>query len=540
VAAKQRFRRVLSACAVAAGVALLGSTPRGQTYWTRSFLGDYAPRAIEQGISPDLTHAPGTSETRIKASVRPANRLQDAMGASGAVYVPGRVIVKFRDNTTGTSRISAMSALSRGSAPVSQPDHANFDVVQIGLGEDAEAVAESFRQRPEVEYAQPAYRVRSRLRPNDPFFRDGSQWNLTQIHLESAWDIQPAAGSAIVVALLDTGIAYKSTTVRMHASAFSLDEDGFVGPPGGSGTQYPALGDLTLSYTAASQLVPAGRFVAPFDFIWNDSSPIDFDGHGTHVSGTIGQTTNDGVGTAGVAFNVKLMPVKVLDSTWDDIFGSPNFSSDDTIARGIRYATDNGAKIINMSLGRTGPRAPVIEDAMRYAVSRGVFIAVAGGNEFEEGNPVEVIAEIASRVNGAVSVGAVDPARNHAYYSNTGSYIELVAPGGSFRGYNAEGGVLQQTFNPDFVETFTRPPAQFTAPRFDVLAYVRYTGTSMATPHVAALAAMLMQQGITEPAAIEAALEYGAMDLGSRGRDNTYGYGLVDAYSTLRGLGLAR
>jgi serine protease len=182
----------------------------------------------------------------------------------------------------------------------------------------------------------------------------------------------------------------------------------------------------------------------------------------------------------------------------------------------------------------------VIEDAIRYAVGKGVFVAVAGGNDFENGNPTEVIAEIASRVQGAVSVAAVDPSKAHAYYSSTGSWIELAAPGGSFRGFGAAGGILQQTLDIDLVDTFDLPLAQFTAPRFDALAYYYFTGTSMATAHVSGVAAMLMQQGITNPAAVEAALEFFATDLGGPGRDDTFGFGLIEARSALRGLGLAR
>jgi serine protease len=248
---------------------------------------------------------------------------------------------------------------------------------------------------------------------------------------------------------------------------------------------------------------------------------------------------------------VKLMPVKVLDTEWDDIFGSPNEGTDDIVARGIRYAADNGAQIINMSLGRSGPPncganpnqdgcAPAIEAAVRYAVAKGVFLATAGGNSFDTGNETEVIAEIASRVPGLVSVAAVNRARAHASYSTTGSYIELAAPGGDFGSFGATGGILQQTLNLDLVETFDRPPSQFKAPRFDALAYIYFTGTSQATPHVAGVAAMLMQQGITNPAAIEAALERFAADLGPAGRDPTFGFGLIDARATLRGLGLAQ
>src|SRR5439155_16351058 len=144
------------------------------------------------------------------------------------------------------------------------------------------------------------------------------------------------------------------------------------------------------------------------DFIWDRDTPLDFDGHGTHVSGTIGQLTNDNTGTAGVAFNVKLMPVKVLDSVWDDLFGSPHQATDDVVAQGIRYAADNGANIINMSLGRTcsgslqSVCSPVMEDAIKYAVSKGVFIAISAGNDGEDSaHPVSTPAEIAARVQGA-------------------------------------------------------------------------------------------------------------------------------------------
>jgi serine protease len=232
--------------------------------------------------------------------------------------------------------------------------------------------------------------------------------------------------------------------------------------------------------------------------------------------------------------------VKVIDSVWDFLFRAPNEGTDDTVARGIRYAAENGAKIINMSIGRAGPPAPAVESAIRFAVGRGVFITISAGNEFEDGNPTEVLAEIASRVPGVVSVAAVDRERAHAFYSSTGSWVELSAPGGSGRGFGAAGGVSQQTFDPTYTDTFLLPPSQYSAPRFDVLGYIPYQGTSMASPHVAGVAAMLMQQGITDPAAIEEALEKTAVDLGTPGRDNTFGFGLVDARAALRGLGLAK
>src|SRR5262249_2670362 len=154
---------------------------------------------------------------------------------------------------------------------------------------------------------------------------------------------------------------------------------------------------------------------------------------------------------------------------------------------------------------------------------------------------------------GAVSVAAVD--RNatlgdhhcagtttspscHAYYSTTGTWIELSAPGGSDRGFGRDGFIWQQTFDFNLTDTFLLPASEFRAPGFDVCRTVGYIGTSQATPHVSGVAAMVMQQGITNPAAIEAALERFAIDLGTAGRDNTYGFGLIDARNSLRGLGM--
>ncbi len=335
--------------------------------------------------------------------------------------------------------------------------------------------------------------------------------------------------------MLDSGVAFRSGTLNVFIPGFQVGS-----------LVYPTLGFQTIPYAAASQLIDAtrqGRFVFPFDFIWDNNNPLDFDGHGTHVSGTIGQLTNDSIGTAGVAFNVRLMPVKVIDSLWDYLFGAPNLATDDIVARGIRYAVDSGAKVLNMSIGRTGPPSFVVEEAIRYAVSRGAFVAVAAGNSFDQGNPLQVLAEICSRVNGAVSVAAIDRNRGHASYSTSGAYVELAAPGGDgftsgFTGIDSF--VVQQTFDFTFTDTFARQPSQYVAPRFDIYNYIGYAGTSMAAPHISGAAAMLMQQGITNPAAIEDILKRTAVDLGTPGRDNFFGHGLINVRNAMFGIGAAK
>jgi serine protease len=523
--------------------------------------------AVDEDTIPDDTHRPGSPEAIRRAGIRAVGDLV-RVGASGRAFTAGRVIVKFRDEVSDGARASAVRSVVASGVRQPRDAAADFDVIAIDPREDAETIAAAFRGRPDVEYAQAPYRVHATFVPNDPRYAE-LQWNLPLVQLESAWDIQPQAGSAITVAVVDTGLAFHNATLDVNIGIFVDETD----------TIHPALGRQLIPYSAADQLVGAGhasRIVAPHDFVWDTADPLDFDGHGTHVAGTIGQLTNDGVGTAGVAFDVKLMPVKVLASDWDVAFGGAPMvgGSDDQVALGVRYAADHGANIINLSLGSSGPPncgtkpnqdgcSPVIESAIRYAVGKGCFVAVAAGNEAEVAdpdfglNPTSVIAEIASRVPGAVSVAAVDRRAVgqtgtrrctgepnlpdcHAYYSSFGPYIELSAPGGSERGFGRNGFVWQQTFDFTFTDTFLLSPAEYRPPRFDVMATVGYLGTSMATPHVSGIAAMLMQQGIKDPAAIEAALEKFAVDLGAPGRDNLYGFGLVDARAALHGLGLAR
>jgi serine protease len=197
--------------------------------------------------------------------------------------------------------------------------------------------------------------------------------------------------------------------------------------------------------------------------------------------------------------------------------------------------------VINMSIGRSAPpAAPIVGDAIRYAVSKGAFVAVSAGNDYEHGNPTEALAEQAGPIAGAMAVGEVGRELNRAYYSGVKSYVEIVAPGGDARSGGIAGTIFQQTYNADFVETFKLPPSRYVAPRFDVFDIVGYQGTSFSSPHVAGLAALLYSQGINNPAAIEAAIKRFAIDKGPTGRDDEYGEGLISPRATLRGLGLVR
>jgi serine protease len=460
-----------------------------------------------------------------------AGTLPVAGGSHEDAVDPDEIIVAFTGGTV-TGQVAAGVAAGAGVrvAGMRYPPHADFALVRLGEGEDPERAARGLAAVKGVRYAQPRYRMYPDARPNDPLY--SQQWNLPLIDMERAWEINPGGHESIIVAVIDTGVAHKDATVTYNARSWPM----FVG---GTVTTFPALGEVSIPFSMAPDLGPASRFVAPRDFIWNDTSPFDFVGHGTHVAGTIGQTTNNGVGPAGIAYNVKIMPVKVISDIWDSVFGATNTGTDDVVAQGVRYAVDNGARILNMSIGRSGPPAPAIESALRYAVDRGAFVVISGGNSFETGNPIHRPADIAERIEGVIAVGAVDRVKNKAPYSSTGSWIEIAAPGGNTR-LGSSGGVLQQTVSSADSQTYRFGPAFYTAPRFDRFTYSNFQGTSMAAPHVSGLAALLMHQGIRNPATIERAIKHFASDLGTAGRDNQFGHGLINARATLRGLGLAK
>lgn len=520
-----RRRGAAMGAAVVAFIALFTALGHGQlnpSGFSKAIVQNVGLPAMDRGLrDQDPPRAARTKSTTARA------RVQDR----GARYLRGSLIVKFK---AGASRAAINATTAQVSGEVgSKLSWADFDIVEIPDDVDPEAAAAVLRQRPDVEYAQPRYLNYAMARPNDTLYQN--QWNFPAIDMERAWDIQPGASPDIVVAVLDTGMAFRSISLQYRSTfTFRVSE---------SGPRYPALGTVVIPFAAAPELGTSGssRFVAPYDFIWNDDLPVDLDGHGTHVAGTVGQLTNNGTGTAGMAYNVRLMPVKVIQGLWDEIFGSPNDGSDDVVARGIRYAADNGADVINLSIGREeGGPAPVVIDAVRYAVSRGAFVVAASGNTRAEGNSANRLAQPAAEIDGFVAVGGVGRTLDIAYYSTSGPFVELAAPGGDQRAGGVSAGILQQTLDLDVLETYFRPVSQYGPPRADAFAYEYFQGTSMAVPHVSGFAALLMQQGLTNPAVIEAAMKRFATDRGTFGPDNFYGHGLINPRATLRGLGLAR
>ncbi|MFQ5342694.1 MAG: S8 family serine peptidase [Anaerolineae bacterium] len=385
------------------------------------------------------------------------------------VSVPGQLIVEFAPATGPTLQSQVLEGY--GLTVLDRMDTAPFVLVELGPDKKPEAVAEDLLQHPAVASAEPNYYRYAHFTPNDTYY--SYQWHFPMIQMQQAWNQSTGAGAT--VAVVDTGVAYETY---------------------GSYQQAPDLAGTT--------------FVAGYDFINNDTHPNDDNSHGTHVTGTIAQTTNNSKGTAGIAFGARIMPVKVLDA------GGTGTSWQ--VAQGIQWATDHGANVINLSLGSSSGSS-VEQDAVQYAYDHGVTVVASAGN----GGTSSVQYPAAYSV--VISVGAVRYDETLSYYSEHGPALDVVAPGGDTSiDQNGDGygdGVLQQTFNPS-----TQDPTDFR--------YYFFQGTSMASPHVTAAAALLIAKGVaTTPDEVRTALESTAKDLGSPGRDNTYGYGLIQVADAL-------
>jgi serine protease len=391
---------------------------------------------------------------------------------------------------------------------------------------DPEGLSAALRLQPEVEWAQPNYWYQLKTTPNDPSYT--RQWNFDLINMPRAWDINNGSSDSMIVAVIDSGVTTVTTS---------------FGFPLWTGSR---IETVNIPFRTNTD-INASRILAGRDFIFWNGPVLDMVGHGTHVAATAVEETNNAVALAGIAHRARLMPLKVCIGYWElqivtSAQGIPGFvdpreeggCSTSAMVQAIRFAADNGAQVANVSIGGPGA-SPALLDALQYAVGRGTFISIAIGNEFEDGNPTEYPAAYAPQVEGAMAVGAVGRSSRRAFYSNTGSHLEIMAPGGDSRDGGVAGVVLQMSLDEDLFDPFT-----IIRPRFDSYVETPNQGTSMAAPHVAGVAALLRSQGITSPAAIEAALKRFAHDLGPAGRDNDFGFGLIDARATLRGLGVAR
>ena len=475
-----------------------------------------------------------TQEPLSATSGATSQRLEALVSAfrEGRSYVPGEVLVQFRSGVPQVAQLSALRVL-RADTTRSQFEWIGDTLRMSGLvGEDPERAAQILERQPEVLFAQPNYIRSLHAIPNDTFY--SSQWHMDLIQMPQAWEINRSAAANVTVAVLDSGFTNVQGTFGFrvwNGSSFGIFGVSFAPASDFDHSRIRAGSEFTLTgpwSTAGGQ-----------PLLW------DAVGHGTHVAGTIAEQTNNASGYAGIANGATLLPVKVCFGAWDlqlalatvglpgrvapDVGGC----TDDSIAQGIRYAADNGAKIINLSAG--GPTAsPLALEALRYAVQRGAFVAISAGNSGHTGNPTNYPAAYAAQLDGVVSVASVTRNRERAFYSTFGPSVELAAPGGA-----GDAGPVNDVWqvHPDENDLdITRR----VAPTFTRYVGKNMAGTSMASPHVAGVAALMYSQGINNPAAIESALKQFAVDLGHAGRDDEYGHGLIDARRSLRGLGVAK
>ena len=309
------------------------------------------------------------------------------------------------------------------------------------MPEQAEArVIAALSKNPNFEFAEPDYIASIVLTPNDPYYA-AYQWHLPKVSAPTAWDTTPGSAS-VTVAVVDSGVQ----------------------------ATHPDL---------------AGRVLAGYDFVNSDSDPADDNGHGTAVAGVAAAQGNDGIGVAGASWNVAILPVKVMNSS-----GSGSYSA---IANGITYAADNGAKIINLSVGGTSSSS-TLQNAVAYAWNKGSLIVAAAGNN---GSSTTVYPAAYPNV---VAVSATTASDTLASFSSYGSFVDLSAPGENITTSWLNSG------------------------------YVTISGTSFSSPLTAGVAALALSRNPTlSNTALSSLLTANTDDLGASGYDIYFGAGRLNA-----------
>lgn len=385
--------------------------------------------------------------------------------------VPGQVLVKFKPTTSTLMKAAALVALE--TQAITRLPHLDVFVVRIGDGTTVDETVEAFRRNPDVEYAEPNVLCRIAVTPNDTLFKyqyalsntgqvldqvPGSPQGRPSADIKATQAWEETKGLAtVVIAIVDTGVDLNHPDLK-------------------------------------NKIVSAGR-----DFVNNDLNASDDNGHGTMVAGIAAAETNNNEGVAGVAWNAMILPVKVLDAS--------GLGPTDTVAQGIVWAADNGASVINLSLGVDVP-SQTLRDAVKYAYDKGIFIAAAAGNTNT------AVSYPAAYHPYCFAVAATDYNDQRASWSNFGSDIDVAAPG-------------DQIYAPY--------PMALTPPGF--IPYRYGQGTSMAAPHVAGLAALIKGLKPTlKVADIQAIIRYSSDDVNASvypGKDEFVGYGRINMEKAL-------
>lgn len=361
---------------------------------------------------------------------------------------PSTLLIRFRPETTPAERAAVLSTLAV--RPVRWLPQA--DVVQVAVEVDGGVVASAALDAvtPFVDYVEADVAVSGDLTPNDVAFTVPSQvYGQNIVEAPHAWDLSTGSND-VVIAILDSGVN------RTHPEF-------------------------------------AGRVLGGYDFINDDDDPDDDHGHGTHVAGIAAAALNNEQGAAGVCPQCMILPVKVLDSGNKGTWGS--------VAAGIYYAVDHGARVINLSLGAT-TSSRTLEDAITYAADHDVLVVASAGNA------ASTTPYYPAALPYVIAVGATDDRDEHWVLSNTGDHLDLTAPG--YRIFSTYYDLLQNG------------------------GYAFMSGTSMASPFVTGLAGLLASFAPTLTGAdIYDLMITSADDLGEAGKDPTFGYGRVNVYQTL-------
>ena len=289
---------------------------------------------------------------------------------------------------------------------------------------DPESAAAAMRQRADVEYAQPRYLNHAMARPNDTLY--SNQWNFPAIDMERAWDIQPGASSNIIVAVLDSGMAFgRSRSATTRASRIARRR---AGP---SPAARPGRCAVCGCAGARSERLDALRIAARLHLERRHAARSRRARHARRRHDRPAHEQQRG--TAGMAYNVRLMPVKVIQGLWDE--SSAVRSRAPMTWWHAAFATPRQRrKVINLSIGREdGGPATVVTEAIRYAVSRGCFVVVASATRAQTATSRTGSLRPRREIDGMVAVGAVGRTLDLAFYSTTGPYVELSAPGGDQR-----------------------------------------------------------------------------------------------------------
>jgi len=367
--------------------------------------------------------------------------------SNGINYIPDEILVKVKAGKT-LDKVNA----SLGTKTMAVHKKSGVQKIKLPQGADLLSVIQSYKSDPSVEYAEPNFIRRTSYIPNDPeIFK---QWGLDKARVKEGWDVTKG-DTAIILAIIDSGIDYNHPDLQ---------------------------GKIVNPYNSLSKLAELAQVK-------------DDTGHGTHVAGIAAATINNSIGIAGIGGNIKIMPIKA---------GNNGSFTDAEIADAIYWATDHGARVINMSLGGSG-FSITLGNAVNYALNKNVVVVAAAGNESTS------IPSYPAAYNGVIGVAATDQNDVDAWFSNYGIYIDISAPGTSI---------------------YSTTPTYY-VPGF-VNSYDYAQGTSMASPAVAGLAGLILSvQPNLSPAQVEDYLYKNAQDVGTPGWDELTGWGRIDAYKSL-------